>query len=197
MQMQRASYLVFFAASCLAAPGCRDAASLAGPPGNPANEDSAAPTADIAKQSDQPTATANLEKAKESPQEVSETSILETSFDDIKFEMEKTDPFVRRMLTAAIEKLFDRRIRIRGYMLPSFQQRGLREFVLVRDNLECCFGPGAALYDCILVKMNAGKTADFSIRSVTVQGTFRFSEFKDPVNGSHLAIYQLDGEFVE
>ena len=38
-------------------------------------------------------------------------------------------------------------VRIRGYILPSFQQAGLTQFVLVRDNQECCFGPGAALHD--------------------------------------------------
>ena len=45
------------------------------------------------------------------------------------------------MITPAIEKLENTKVRIRGYILPSFQQSGLTQFVLVRDNMQCCFGP--------------------------------------------------------
>ena len=121
--------------------------------------------------------------------------MLETSFDDIKFELEKTEKFRRSMLTPRIEQLLGRRIRIRGFIFPTLKKRGLTQFVLVRDNLECCFGPGAALYDCILVHMQPGKTAEYSIRPVAVEGTFRFEEFVD-YDGTIRAIYHLDGEAV-
>jgi hypothetical protein len=120
----------------------------------------------------------------------------DVTFDDIKFEMKKGDPFVRSMLTAKIEKLHSSNVRIRGYMLPSFQQKGITQFVLVRDNMECCFGPGAALYDCILVEMAPGKSTSFTVRPVAVQGKFEISEFKGP-DGKHLAIYRLVGEEVK
>ena len=123
-------------------------------------------------------------------------AIVDKSFDDIKFEMEKTDPFERSMLTPQVEELFGRRIRIRGYMFPTLKKNGLTQFVLVRDNLECCFGPGAALFDCILVHMEEGKTAEYSIRPVAVEGTFNLEEIIGP-DDRHLAIYRLDGESVE
>lgn len=120
----------------------------------------------------------------------------EKTFDDIKFEMEKTEPFLRSMLTPQVEDLFGKKIRIRGYIYPTLKKRGLKQFVLVRDNLECCFGPGAALFDCILVHMNPGKTAEYSIRPVAVEGKFIFEEFKD-FDGVTRAIYRLDGDAVE
>jgi len=123
-------------------------------------------------------------------------AIVDSSFDDIKFEMEKTDPFKRSLLTPEIEKLLGRRIRIRGYMFPTLKKRGLKQFVLVRDNLECCFGPGAALFDCILVHMNEGETAEYSIRPVAVEGTLSLEEIVG-VDGTYLAIYRLDGESVQ
>ena len=122
--------------------------------------------------------------------------VKETTFDDIKFEMELTDTFERTMLTPQIEGLFGQRIRIRGYIFPTLKKKGLTQFVLVRDNMECCFGPGAALYDCILVHMEPGRTAEFSIRPVAVQGTFRYEIFPD-FDGTTRAIYRLDGELVE
>ena len=118
------------------------------------------------------------------------------SFDDIKLDLKKGDPFSRDLLPARVTALETTPIRIRGYILPSFQQTGLTQFVLVRDNMECCFGPGALLHDCIVVRMKPGKTASFSIRPVAVTGTFRVEELRGP-DGRHLAIYALDGETVE
>ena len=118
------------------------------------------------------------------------------TFDDIKFEMKKGTPFKRKMLTKKIEKLDGQPITIRGYILPSFQQNGIKQFVLVRDNMECCFGPGAALFDCILVEMVKGKSTSFTVRPVSVTGKFTVSEFKDP-DGKHLAIYRIAGELVK
>lgn len=117
------------------------------------------------------------------------------SFDDIKFEMLKGEPFQRSMITSKIEALDGRPVRIRGFILPSFQQTGLTQFVLVRDNLSCCFGPGAALYDCIVVDMQPGKSTDYNIAPVTVEGTFAIRELLDS-DGKALAIYHLDGETV-
>jgi hypothetical protein len=117
------------------------------------------------------------------------------TFDDLKFEMTKGDPFERSLLTEKIEELDGATIRIRGYMLPGFQQRGITQFVLVRDNMECCFGPGAALYDCIMVELK-GTSTSFATRPITVEGKFTVSEFKDP-DGNHLAIYHLDGTKVK
>jgi hypothetical protein len=120
----------------------------------------------------------------------------EISFDDIKLEMEKGDPFSRNLLPESIEALAGRPVRIRGYILPSFQQTGLTQFVLVRDNQECCYGSGAALHDCIVVRMRPGKTAEFSIRPVAVAGTFQIEELRAP-DGTHLAIYALEGDEVK
>ena len=120
----------------------------------------------------------------------------ETTFDDVKFEMEKTERFERSMLTPKVEDLFGKKIRIRGYIYPTLKKRGLKQFVLVRDNLECCFGPGAALFDCMLVHMQPGKTAEYSIYPVAVEGKLTFEEFKDH-EGVTRAIYRLDGDAVE
>ena len=117
------------------------------------------------------------------------------TFDDLRFEIEPGQSFRREMLPESIEALASQRIRIRGFILPTPQKRGIRAFVLVRDNQECCFGQGAALYDCILVEMQAEKTAEFSIRPVAVEGTFDIREILGP-DGKHLAVYHLDGESV-
>lgn len=113
------------------------------------------------------------------------------TFDDLKFALQKGGAFQRTLLTPKIERLDTQRVRIRGYILPSFQQDGITQFVLVRDNQQCCFGPGAALYDCILVELATGKTTSFSVRPVAVEGVFRIKPYLGPDN-KPLAVYQLE-----
>ncbi len=124
------------------------------------------------------------------------TAVVEATFDDLKFEIEPDAAFDKSMLTPKVKELCEQRIRIRGYIYPTLKKRGIKQFVLVRDNLECCFGPGAALFDCILVHMEEGKTAEFSIRPVAVEGTFKFEEFLD-YDGTTRAIFRINGESVE
>lgn len=122
--------------------------------------------------------------------------INQVTFDDLRFEIEVGEPFEREMLTANIERLNGLKIRIKGYIRPSFKQSGLEKFVFVRDNQECCFGPGAALYDCILVEMARGAATDYSVRPVAVAGTFFIDEYRGP-DGNVWAIFRMRDARVE
>ena len=126
----------------------------------------------------------------------SKDRLVDKTFDDIKFEMALEETYHESMLTDAIRALDGQRLRLRGYILPTAQKRGIKQFVLVRDNLECCFGPGAALYDCVFVEMQGDASAEFSIRPVAVEGRFALSEFPGP-DGKPLAIYRIAGETVK
>ena len=129
---------------------------------------------------------------------VKSEKVKHITFDAIKFEMEKTDPYERALIGPKIEALTGKRIRIRGYVLPSYS-KVMRTFVLMRDNEECCFGPGAALYDCIIVTMKPEKTAQFTTSPITVEGVFRIEEQDDPIDpdANPQAIYQLEADAVE
>jgi hypothetical protein len=115
------------------------------------------------------------------------------TFDDIKLELEKDEKFVsEKHLTEKVDKLQGQKIRIRGWIHPSvFTQTGITQFVLVRDNQECCFGPGAALHDCILVEMEPGKSTNFTTRPIAVEGVFKIEEIPGGPNGRQLAIYGM------
>lgn len=119
----------------------------------------------------------------------------EITFDDLKFDIEKDEPFEREKLTDLIERLNGKRVKLRGYILPStlFKETDIEQFVLVRDNQECCFGPGAALFDCVIVEMAPGRTTDFVTRPVTVEGNFKIQEYKYPDGSGHFAVFRIDG----
>lgn len=124
----------------------------------------------------------------------------EITFDDLKFDIEKGGEFKKEMITKEIEELNSKTVKLRGFILPTsvFQQSGIKQFVLVRDNQECCFGPGAALYDCVIVEMQPGKTATFSTRVVAVKGKLEVDSqsFQYP-DGGHYAIYKMTAEEVK
>ena len=118
------------------------------------------------------------------------------TFDDILLDMKKGDTFKTELLTDKVKKIEGKTVKIRGYILPGFQQSGIKQFVLVRDNMQCCFGPGAALHDCILVEMLGDATTNFTVVPVSVEGKFTVNEVLGP-DGKHLAIYHLDAKTVK
>lgn len=130
----------------------------------------------------------------------------EINFDDLKFEIGKDQPFEDELLTEQVKQLDGQKVKLRGYILPStlFKETNIDQFVLVRDNQECCFGPGAALFDCVIIEMVPGKTTDFVTRPVTVEGKFKVDTKKykypggvGPKGASHFAIFKIDGESVK
>lgn len=121
------------------------------------------------------------------------------SFDDLKFDIEVGGAYDPVMLTDEIRALDGKVVKLRGYILPStlFRETNIDEFVLVRDNQECCFGPGAALYDCVVVNLINGVKTDFTTRPVTVTGTFHLKEYKYPDDSGHFAIFNIRGTAVK
>lgn len=112
------------------------------------------------------------------------------TFDTIKLEMKKGDKFKKSLITPAIEALKGTKVKIRGFMYPTFQQDGIKNFVLVRDNMECCFGPGAMIHDCVLVAMSEGTSASYNVRPIAVEGTFDI-EPQEGDDGEILVLYHL------
>jgi hypothetical protein len=124
----------------------------------------------------------------------------EMTFDDLKFDIEKGAEFKSEMITKNLKELDKKTFTLRGFILPTsvFQQSGIKQFVLVRDNQECCFGPGAAIYDCVVVEMAPGKSTNFATRVVTVKGKFEIDteSFQDP-DGGHYAIFKMTADEVK
>jgi len=123
----------------------------------------------------------------------------EISFDDLKFDIKPDAPYDPSMLTDEIRALDGKEVKLRGYILPStlFRETNIDEFVLVRDNQECCFGPGAALFDCVVVNLVGKVRTDFTTRPVMVTGKFVLKEYKYPDDSGHFAIFNIQGTAVK
>ena len=165
------------------------------PPAAESKQDEAQPLAVDTEAAREAAREAELNDLKEKKAREAARKRGEYTFDDLKFDIERGGRFHEEMLSDSVKELNKKTMRIRGYILPDsvMQTSGIKRFVLVRDNKECCFGPGAMLYDCIVVEMEEGKTATFATRPVTVKGSFEIDSksFQYPDDGGHYAIFKL------
>ena len=84
---------------------------------------------------------------------------------------------------------------LKGYMYPGKQQRGIVEFLLVRDQGDCCFGGNPKLTDRVLVQLADRQGIDFTPRLVKIAG--RFSVLQGgtaTIDGG--VLYHLDQAFI-
>jgi hypothetical protein len=80
---------------------------------------------------------------------------------------------VGQLVPPLAKELDGQRVFIKGYVFPGQQQRGIKEFLLVRDKGDCCFGGNPRLTDRIQVTLADPQRLTFSPRLHKVAGTFR------------------------
>lgn len=77
-----------------------------------------------------------------------------------------------------IQALVGKPLFLKGFMYPEQQLDGLTNFILCRDNGQCCFGGQPKLTDMIKVKMSKDLTARYSDHMVSVAGVFRLRDLR-------------------
>ncbi len=119
--------------------------------------------------------------------------VYDLTFDNLEFDIQPDQDFRRDMLTPSIEELDGKSVIIRGFIFDGsiFSRRGIKQFVLVRDNQSCCFGPGAKIYHNIMVEMQPNKSTDFTIRPVQVEGRFSIRPWVNPGDGKTYSVFHL------
>jgi hypothetical protein len=117
------------------------------------------------------------------------------SYDDIDLlkilNMDPVPPNADTMMPAWLKGLEGKRIRIRGFMYPPFQQTGIHAFGLARDNQICCFGRNPKIYDLFDVLMRDGVTTYFvPNRPFDVVGVFHIRP--EVEQGKLYHLYEID-----
>ena len=125
---------------------------------------------------------------------------VRVSYDDLDLlkvlKMDPVTPDAAEKMPAWLRQLHGKRVRIRGFMYPPFQETGIPKFVLARDNQICCFGRNPKIYDLIEVTMQAGTTTDYiQGRPFDVVGKFRI-ELGQLEDGMIFGLYYIDNASV-
>lgn len=71
-----------------------------------------------------------------------------------------------------VKALHGKQIFLKGYMYPTRQTEDITEFILAKDNGDCCFGGEPKTTDMILVKMDQADAVNFTDKKVSVAGEF-------------------------
>ena len=103
-----------------------------------------------------------------------------------------------QLMPAWLKDLNGQRIRIRGFMFPTFEAEGIERFVLARDNQICCFGRDPKIYDLVEVNMRSGKTTNYipATRAFDVIGRFKIEMVSE--DGKPFGLYYIeDAEIID
>lgn len=103
-----------------------------------------------------------------------------------------------RQIPASALELDGRRVFVKGYVFPGRQQQGISQFVLVRDNGDCCFGgPAPPPGDMIHVALDEPLRLDYSTRLHRVAGTFRVAVSRSADVDDSVILYQLQADYIQ
>ncbi len=121
---------------------------------------------------------------------------LRVSYDDIDpekiFDIKEIAKDTPKYFPDWLKALDGKRIRLRGFMIPAFQETGLSHFTLARDTSACCFGPNPKVCYLIEVRMRDGQTTDYIVdRPFDVVGVFHIGDVVSPGK-----LYTLDDAIV-
>lgn len=98
------------------------------------------------------------------------------------------------MVPNEVKELEGQRVYLKGFMYPQGRAYDITNFVLCKDNAQCCFGGQPALQDMIGVRMNGKLTATYTTSLMGVAGTLKLNA--DYQGGNLEPIYLLEADYV-
>lgn len=91
-----------------------------------------------------------------------------------------------------------KKIFIKGYVYPGRQTKGIREFLLVRDRGECCFGGNPKITDRIQVTLEEPLRLTYEPRLHKLGGTFHVEPLDSTIDGAKGGVfYHLKADHLE
>ena len=85
-----------------------------------------------------------------------------------------------------------RDVLLKGYMYPGKQQAGIVQFLLVRDQGDCCFGGNPKITDRVLVNLAGPQGIAFTPRLVKIAGRFRVEPVGFAAGADGGVLYHID-----
>ena len=116
------------------------------------------------------------------------------SFADLRNNKKTNLPYSEKAKALDGEKVF-----IKGYVRPpSGKKKRLKNFIMVGDFGDCCFGGSPKITEVIAVKISSDDTVDYSYGLRRIGGTFRLNPNTRPVNEKEVpqVFYEIEANHV-
>jgi hypothetical protein len=121
-----------------------------------------------------------------------------TSFGD--FRPDEVEQRGNLLVPRHVQALDGKKVFIKGYMRPgsSPTRTNVRQFLLVRDNNQCCFGDISTVkyFDQVLVSTIGSLSTDYSTGLYRVGGTLRIHP-ENILKGVGYPVYTLEADHLE
>ena len=131
--------------------------------------------------------------ATEVPDGYTRTSFIEFAPDKVELEQGVAVP-------QDVVALDGKKVFFKGYIRPDSVpfERGFQEFLLVRDNNECCYGDQAKVkyHDQVAVTLVDGKKADYSGSMFRVGGVLHVLP-KNALRGPGFPVFRLEADYIQ
>lgn len=132
-----------------------------------------------------------------------EKELRDITFKDLTFEVaapkqipmegnrELTVPSFNDQIPERIRELDGKRVRIRGYMMPTVVEgKGVKEFLVVVNTFVCCYGQTPNVHEYIVVKMNGKLAPILENVPLRFEGTLKVGDIYE--NGYWTGIYAME-----
>lgn len=120
------------------------------------------------------------------------TGALLLTFEDMDMEkvlnMTEITENAEQLMPDWLTGLKGKKVRIRGFMVPTFVAEGIERFVLARDNQACCFGPNPKIDYLAQVDLKPGKTTNYIPATVAFDVV---GKFNIEIKGEQGKLYQM------
>jgi hypothetical protein len=130
---------------------------------------------------------------------------VDLEWDQLAFEIDRNKEFEFSQLPPGVRDLIGKRVRIRGYMLPSFQARNFREFVIAgeikqeptkkRAGRQHPYWKLPAVDQLATVEMKNAPLANFTFKPLCIEGRLSF-EIKE-VDGEVACVFHIAADKAE
>jgi hypothetical protein len=99
----------------------------------------------------------------------------------------------QRQIPDKIKALDERKVAVTGFMLPVKMDNGLvKEFLLVKDPMMCCYGVMPKINEWVVVKMTGAGVKPLMDVPITFEGKLRVGAMYE--NGYLTGVYLLEGD---
>jgi hypothetical protein len=110
----------------------------------------------------------------------------------------KPNTMTQKFYSEKADAFDGKKVFIRGYVRPSDKKRDLKQFIMVGDWGDCCFGGNPEMTDIVAISIKTDDTVDYGLGVRKIGGTFRLNTRPRPNADPEVPqiVYEIEADHV-